>query len=70
MGLPAPLIVDSCFYPLGSCTMKYNPKINEDVAALPGLTLTHPYQGENLSQGCLASCMNWRGTWPKSAAWS
>lgn len=45
--------VDSCFYPLGSCTMKYNPKINEDVASLAGFTGTHPYQSEGLSQGCL-----------------
>jgi glycine dehydrogenase subunit 2 len=34
--------VDSGLYPLGSCTMKYNPKINEDVARLPGLALAHP----------------------------
>ncbi len=45
--------VDSCFYPLGSCTMKYNPKINEDVASLSGFTGAHPYQPEKLSQGCL-----------------
>ena len=36
--------VDTGFYPLGSCTMKYNPKINEDVARLPGFTNLHPYQ--------------------------
>lgn len=35
--------VDSHFYPLGSCTMKYNPKINEVVSALPGLTSLHPF---------------------------
>ncbi|NMA55726.1 MAG: aminomethyl-transferring glycine dehydrogenase subunit GcvPB [Firmicutes bacterium] len=45
--------VDSGFYPLGSCTMKYNPKINEDVAALPGFAQLHPYQPEELSQGML-----------------
>lgn len=45
--------VDTGFYPLGSCTMKYNPKINEDMANLPGFTLTHPYQDEDLSQGSL-----------------
>ena len=39
--------------PLGSCTMKYNPKINEDVAHLPGFRLAHPYQPEELSQGHL-----------------
>ena len=36
--------VDTGFYPLGSCTMKYNPKINEEVAALPGFTNVHPAQ--------------------------
>ncbi|HHV60617.1 MAG TPA: aminomethyl-transferring glycine dehydrogenase subunit GcvPB [Clostridiaceae bacterium] len=45
--------VDSGFYPLGSCTMKYNPKINEDVSKLPGFTSIHPYQDESLVQGCL-----------------
>ena len=35
--------VDSGFYPLGSCTMKYNPKINEDVARLEGFSHIHPY---------------------------
>jgi len=36
--------VDKGFYPLGSCTMKYNPKVNEDAARLPGFVHTHPYQ--------------------------
>ena len=36
--------VDSGFYPLGSCTMKYNPKIDEDTCRLPGLLFTHPLQ--------------------------
>ena len=45
--------VDSGFYPLGSCTMKYNPKINEDVARIPGLTHIHPYQSEETMQGAL-----------------
>lgn len=45
--------VDSGFYPLGSCTMKYNPKVNESVASLPGLRYAHPYQPEELSQGAL-----------------
>ena len=40
-------------YPLGSCTMKYNPKINERVAALPGLRALHPYQPEEMVQGAL-----------------
>ena len=38
--------VDTHFYPLGSCTMKYNPKRNERMAALPGLAQLHPLQDE------------------------
>ncbi len=45
--------VDSGFYPLGSCTMKYNPKVNEEIASFPGFKSAHPYQPEELSQGCL-----------------
>ncbi|MFQ5883117.1 MAG: aminomethyl-transferring glycine dehydrogenase subunit GcvPB [Candidatus Methylomirabilales bacterium] len=45
--------VDIGFYPLGSCTMKYNPRVNEDVARLPGFARAHPYQPEDLSQGAL-----------------
>jgi len=45
--------VDSGFYPLGSCTMKYNPKLNEEVAAFPGFTNVHPLQHEESVQGTL-----------------
>jgi len=45
--------VDSGFYPLGSCTMKYNPKINEEIAGLPGFSMLHPYQPEETAQGAL-----------------
>ena len=45
--------VDSGFYPLGSCTMKYNPKINDAIASLSGLKDTHPYQDEETAQGVL-----------------
>jgi glycine dehydrogenase subunit 2 len=45
--------VDAGFYPLGSCTMKYNPKVNEDVARLPGFASAHPYLPEELAQGSL-----------------
>ena len=45
--------VDIGFYPLGSCTMKYNPKINEDVSRLPGFVFVHPYQAQKISQGSL-----------------
>ncbi len=46
--------VDGGFYPLGSCTMKYNPKINEDTARLPGFAFTHPLQPVETVQGNLA----------------
>ncbi|MBX6353750.1 MAG: aminomethyl-transferring glycine dehydrogenase subunit GcvPB [Thermoflavifilum sp.] len=46
--------VDSGFYPLGSCTMKYNPKRNERAAKLPGFASIHPYQPEETVQGALA----------------
>ncbi|MCX7854751.1 MAG: aminomethyl-transferring glycine dehydrogenase subunit GcvPB [Anaerolineae bacterium] len=46
--------VDTGFYPLGSCTMKYNPKINEEMARLPGFVHLHPYQDEETVQGALA----------------
>lgn len=45
--------VDNGFYPLGSCTMKYNPKINEDIAGLDGFSKLHPYTPEELSQGAM-----------------
>ncbi len=45
--------IDSGFYPLGSCTMKYNPKINEDVARLDGFSHIHPYQDPETVQGAL-----------------
>ncbi len=45
--------IDSGFYPLGSCTMKYNPKVNDVLANLPGFTQLHPESGEEASQGTL-----------------
>ena len=45
--------VDTGIYPLGSCTMKYNPRINEVVADLKGIATDHPYQPLDISQGCL-----------------
>jgi glycine dehydrogenase subunit 2 len=45
--------VDTGFYPLGSCTMKYNPKLHEEVARLPGFTEIHPWQSESMVQGAL-----------------
>jgi glycine dehydrogenase subunit 2 len=45
--------VDTGLYPLGSCTMKYNPKVNEEAARMPGFAGLHPYQPDYLSQGAL-----------------
>ena len=45
--------VNDGFYPLGSCTMKYNPKIDEEMASLPGFTQLHPLQPEETAQGAL-----------------
>src|ERR1041385_8802293 len=45
--------VDTQFYPLGSCTMKYNPKRNERMAGLPGIADLHPHQPEQTLQGLL-----------------
>ncbi|MBS1857318.1 MAG: aminomethyl-transferring glycine dehydrogenase subunit GcvPB [Acidobacteria bacterium] len=45
--------IDYGMYPLGSCTMKYNPRINEQAARTEGLAWAHPYQPEALAQGCL-----------------
>ena len=45
--------IDSVFYPLGSCTMKYNPRVNEDVARLPGIAHVHPLQPDSTVQGAL-----------------
>lgn len=45
--------VNQGFYPLGSCTMKYNPALNEEMASLPGFTDIHPLQPAETAQGCL-----------------
>ncbi|MBI5234174.1 MAG: aminomethyl-transferring glycine dehydrogenase subunit GcvPB [Deltaproteobacteria bacterium] len=45
--------IDSSFYPLGSCTMKYNPKVNEEMAGLSGFAKIHPYMPEEFVQGAL-----------------
>lgn len=50
--------VDTGFYPLGSCTMKYNPKINEEVASIGSLVNMHPYQDEKTVQGSLELMYN------------
>src|SRR5207244_2060005 len=45
--------IDTTFYPLGSCTMKYNPKVNDAMAALPGMRDLHPLQPAETVQGAL-----------------
>jgi glycine dehydrogenase subunit 2 len=45
--------IDTVFFPLGSCTMKANPKLHEEAARLPGFAAAHPLQGDELSQGAL-----------------
>ena len=45
--------VNDGFYPLGSCTMKYNPRVNEQIAALEGFNQIHPLQPESTVQGCM-----------------
>ena len=45
--------IDTGMYPLGSCTMKYNPKVHEEAARLPGFAFVHPLQDEHYSQGAL-----------------
>ncbi|MGC9345596.1 MAG: aminomethyl-transferring glycine dehydrogenase subunit GcvPB [Candidatus Bathyarchaeales archaeon] len=54
--------VDSGLYPLGSCTMKYNPKINELLANLPTINMVHPYQDESTVQGILG-ILYWLERW-------
>jgi glycine dehydrogenase subunit 2 len=48
--------IDTGFYPLGSCTMKHNPRVNERLAALPGFKDIHPLEDEGRSQGALRLC--------------
>jgi glycine dehydrogenase subunit 2 len=45
--------IDRGFYPLGSCTMKHNPKVNDELASLPGFALSHPLAGDAANQGSL-----------------
>ena len=53
--------IDTHFYPLGSCTMKYNPKVNDEVAFLPGFAGIHPQQPAAQSQGALAALHRLQG---------
>ena len=62
--------IDYGMYPLGSCTMKYNPRINELVARIEGLAWAHPYQPEALSQGAMEVMARVEAALPKSPAWT
>jgi glycine dehydrogenase subunit 2 len=62
--------IDSGFYPLGSCTMKYNPRIHEDVAILPGFAAIHPLQPEECAQGALEVMYGLKRCWRLSPAWT
>ena len=53
--------VDTGTYPLGSCTMKYNPRVNEETARLPGFSHIHPYLPEGWTQGALAMMLELEG---------
>ena len=62
--------IDQDMYPLGSCTMKYNPKLNEDTARLPGLAGLHPYQDESQVQGALELMYNLQEWLTDPTAWN
>ena len=62
--------IDLGMYPLGSCTMKYNPRVNELVARIEGLAWAHPYQPESLSQGAWSHGARSKARWPRSPAWT
>ena len=59
--------VDRAMYPLGSCTMKYNPKVNEDMARLPGFAALHPFAPDVACQGALR-LMHTLGEWLKDVS--
>lgn len=62
--------VDTGFYPLGSCTMKYNPKINEEIAALPEFSALHPLQDPDTVQGALELYWNLQNALAKLAGFA
>lgn len=62
--------VDTGFYPLGSCTMKYNPKINEEIAALPEFSALHPLQDPDTVQGALELYWNLQDALAKLAGFA
>ena len=62
--------VNCGFYPLGSCTMKYNPRIDEEMAALPGFTNIHPWPPA-IPRKAAGRCWTWRrSSFARSPAWT
>lgn len=62
--------IEKGFYPLGSCTMKYNPKVNELLASLEGHTNLHPLMSDEDSQGALQLMYNLQEALKKSREWT
>src|SRR2546427_9672568 len=62
--------IDTGFYPLGSCTMKFNPKFTEELAALPTVTRIHPNQAEPPAQGPLPALTKRRDVPARSQGWA
>ena len=62
--------LDTHFYPLGSCTMKYNPRLHETMARLPGFARLHPLVPETAAQGALGLMHALAAAWPRSPAWT
>jgi hypothetical protein len=61
--------IDTGFYPLGSCTMKYNPRINDAMANLPALRDLHPFAPDELRKARSRSCGSSSAAWRRSSAW-
>ncbi len=62
--------IDLGMFPLGSCTMKYNGRVNEAVSRLEGIAEAHPYQPESLSQGAFGIMKLLQDACSKSPAWT
>jgi len=62
--------VDRALYPLGSCTMKYNPKVNEAMARLDGLAGLHPFTPDGAAQGALRLMWSWGRCYGRSQGWT
>ena len=61
--------VDSGFYPLGSCTMKYNPKINKDIASMDGFAQMHPLQNQSALREAWKYYTKWISIFQRYLVW-